>query len=108
MDFVAEFTGVRRQRLSLASTLFGDLGVDGADGWELIEAFGKRFHVDLSSFRADRHFGPESSAVAPFVLLWWSVSFPFRKKQTPEERSGLRAIRIADLIAAAEHSRWSL
>jgi Protein of unknown function (DUF1493) len=109
MDFVAEFTGVRRQRLSPASTLLGDLGVDGADGWELIETFGERFHVDLSSFHADRHFGPEGLPIyAPFVWLWWLVNFPFRKRHTPEERSGLRAIRIADLVAAAQDRRWTL
>ena len=109
MDFVAGCTGVRPPRLSPASTLFGDLGVDGADGWELIEAFGERFHVDLSSFHADRHFGPEGLPVyAPFLWLWWLVSFPFRPGQTPEERAGLRAIRISDLMAAAREGRWTL
>ena len=109
MNFVAEFTGVRRQRLSPVSTLLGDLGVDGADGWELIEAFGEKFHVDLSSFRADQHFGPEGLPIyTPFLGLWWLVSFPFREKQTPEERSGLRAIRITDLVEAAKGRRWML
>jgi hypothetical protein len=109
MDFVAEFTGVRPPRLSPASTLFGDLGIDGADGWKLIEAFGERFHVDLSSFHADRHFGPEGFHIlAPVLWLWWLVSSFFRPKQTPEERAGLRAIRISDLIAAARERRWTL
>jgi Protein of unknown function (DUF1493) len=107
MDFVAEFTGVKRQRLSPNSTLFGDLGVDGEDGWQLIKSFGDRFEVDLSSFRADQHFGPEGGSF-PFALLWWLVSFPFRKRQPPEERSGLRTIRIADLVAAAKDKRWTL
>ena len=109
MAFVAEFTGARPPRLSPTSTLFGDLGVDGADGWELIESFGQKFHVDLSSFRADRHFGPEGLPVyAPLLWLWWLVSFPFHQRQTPEERAGLRAIRISDLIAAARERRWVL
>lgn len=109
MEFVAEFTGVRRQQLTLASTLLGDLGIDGADGWELIEAFGQKFEVDLSAFRADRHFGPEGLPIhAPFVWLWCLVSWPFRKPQTPEEHAGLRAIRISDLIAAAKEKRWTL
>ncbi len=109
IGFVAQFSGVRAQRLSGATTLFGDLGIDGADGCELIEAFGERFHVDLSSFRADRHFGPEGLAIyAPIQWFWWLVSFPFHAKQTPEERAGLRAIRISDMIAAAKEKRWML
>ena len=109
IEFVAEFTGVRRQRLGLTSTLFGDLGVDGADGWELIEAFGQKFQVDLSAFRADQHFGPEGLPIhAPFVWFWSLVSWPFRKRQTPEEDAGLRAIRISDLIAAANEKIWTL
>ena len=109
MDFVAEFTGVDPLRLSPHSTLFGDFGIDGADGWELIEEFGKKFHVDLSSFDANQHFGPEGLLFyAPFLWLWWLVSSPFRPRQTPEERAGLRAIRISDLIAAAAGKRWNL
>jgi hypothetical protein len=107
MDFVAEFIGVKCERLSPASTLFGDLCVDGADGWELIEAFGERFQVDLSSFHADQHFGPEASS-SPFHLLAWLVSFLFHRRQTPEERAGLQPIRIADLVAAAKDKRWTL
>jgi acyl carrier protein len=109
MDFVAEFTGVKRQRLTLASTLLGDLGIDGADGWELVKGFGQKFQVDLSAFRADRHFGPEGLPIyAPFILLWWLISWPFRKKQSPEERAGLTAIRVSDLITAAREKRWTL
>ena len=109
MDFVTEFTGVERQRLTPATTLFGDLGIDGADGWELIEAFGQKFQVDISTFRADRHFGPEGLPIyAPFVWLWCLVSWPFRKRQTPEEQASLRAIQISDLIAASKERKWTL
>ena len=109
MDFVSEFTGVKRSRLTLASTLFGDLCVDGADGWELMKSFGQRFQVDLSAFEADRHFGPEGLPIhAPFIFLWHLLSFPFRNRKTPEDDAGLQAIRITDLIAAAREKRWTL
>jgi hypothetical protein len=109
MDFVAKFTGTKRQQLTPATTLFGDLGVDGADGWELIEAFGQKFHVDLSAFRADRHFGPEGLPIyTPVVWLWWLLSLPFRKKQTPEERAGLTPIHISELIQSARERKWNL
>jgi hypothetical protein len=109
MDFVSEFVGVKRSRLTLTSTLLGDLGVDGADGWELIESFGKKFQVDLSGFRADRHFGPEGLPIyALFVWLWRFVSWPFCRSQTPEDRARLKPIQIGDLIAAARDRRWTL
>jgi len=109
LDFVAEFTGVKRERLTLDSTLCGDLRIDGADGWELVEEFGRRFEVDLSNFHGECHFQREGLPIgAPFVWLVCLVSRPFRKKQTPEEETGLRPIRIADLIQAAEEGRWLL
>jgi hypothetical protein len=107
LDFVAEFAGIPRQRLKPATTLLGDLGVDGADGWELVEEFGQRFQVDLSAFRFERHFGPEGlPTYAPLVWLSWLVSWPFRRKQSPEVRAGVTAIRVSDLIAAARDKRW--
>jgi len=109
MRFVADFTGVKRERLSPATTLFGDLGVDGADGWELVEAFGKRFQVNLSTFRADRHFGPEGLPVwGPLVWFCLVATWPFRKRKSPEEEAGLMAISIGDLVAAAREERWLL
>ena len=109
IDFVADFTGVKRERLTPASTLFGDLGVDGADGWELIEKFGQKFQVDLSGFRADHHFGPEGlPTYAPFMWLWFLVSLPFRKRRSAEDEAGLKPIRISDLILATIEKRWTL
>ena len=95
-EFVAELTGAERRRLTLATTLVGDLGVDGDDGWDLVESFGEKFEVDLSTFRGDEHFGPEGLSIfAPLGLVWSLVSWPFRKKQTPEESAGLRASLLA-------------
>jgi hypothetical protein len=87
--------------------LFGDLGVDGADGRELIEEFGKTFSVDLSDFRSDNHFGPEGLPLsAPFQWLWFFVSWPLRKNGTSAEGAGLKAIRIADLVAQSK--QWTI
>lgn len=109
VEFVAEFTGASSALLSPASTLFGDLGVDGNDGRELIASFGKRFHVDLSSFHPERHFGPDGlSLCTPFLWFWWLVRFPFIPRQSPEERVGLSPIRIGDLSLAARERKWTL
>jgi acyl carrier protein len=109
--FVAEVTGYSPERIKQESTLFGDLRIDGADGWELIEAFGKKFCVDIHGFRPDRHFGPEALPLsAPFQWLWYLISWPFTKRddRTPEEAAGLEPIRIADLVEAAQSKHWTL
>jgi len=109
IDFVAELTGVKRERVTPTSTLYGDLGIDGTDGWELIKKFGQKFQVDLSGVRSDHYFGPEGLPIyAPIIWLWFVVSLPFRKRQSPEEDAGLKPIRISDLILAAQEKRWTL
>lgn len=109
--FVADFTGFAPGKIKQESTLFGDLGVDGADGWELVDAFGKEFSVDIRNFHSDRHFGPEGLPLsAPFQWLWYLVSWPFKKsdKRTPEKAAGLKPIQIADLIAVARSKQWTI
>jgi hypothetical protein len=89
----------------METTLFGDLGVDGADGPELIQAFAKEFRVDISSFDACRHFGPE----AGFSLLHSIVQF-FRMEVLGEDvhsAADKLPIAIRDLVTAAEVKRWS-
>lgn len=108
LQFVAEFTGVRRDRLSLASTLMGDLGVAGDDGVHLLEQFGKRFQVDLFLCLPERHFGPEEPA-SPLSILRWLVGFLAGDcHKTPEERAELMPIHISDLVVSAGEGRWSL
>jgi len=40
---------VRVEKLRPETTLSGDLGTDGDDGVELLEGFGRKFSVDMSS-----------------------------------------------------------
>ncbi len=96
---------MRIDRLTLDSTLFGDLGTDGADGWELIEAFGKEFDVDISGFDPSKHFGPECGG-NPLTLVIWFVEEVVRRRN-PHEVWGLTPISIRDLVEAAETKRWT-
>ena len=102
--FVANETRANPKRIGLDTTLFGDLGVDGEDGRELIEAFGKEFSVDVSSFRHSRHFGPEGGgclfAAVPYLLL----THVFRADH--HSLAGVTPIRVSDLVTAAETHRW--
>lgn len=109
IEFVSAFTGFKPERLHRHTTLYGDLGVAGDDGWDLIQAYGKKFQVDLTGFEPVRHFGEEGvSVLAPFALLWMVLRFPFRQRRTPEEEAHLRVVRIADLVAFARAGRWMI
>ncbi len=93
--FVARERGMSPAKVSLESSLFHDLGTDGDDGVELLQAFAREFHVDLGSIRWDQHFGPEA-AFNPFCLLshsWW------RRRFLP--------VTVADLVQCARAHRWS-
>jgi hypothetical protein len=103
--FVADFTQVKRDKLTPSTTLVGDLKIAGLDGLDLMKAFGKRFGVDLSRFDWSRHFGDEGSA-NPFLLVWFVCRRLFSEKKTPEAAGGLQPIRISDLILAARQKKW--
>lgn len=106
-DFVAEHRSVDRSRLSGATTLFGDLGIDGDDGYELLLAFSRRFDVDMTACDANRYFGPEGGCM-PIAPLYWLFTAYRRKRygMTEEESCGLTAVTIDDLVAAAVSGKW--
>ncbi len=109
MDFVVEFTGYDRGCLTEESTIYGDVGLDGEDGCEFIRDFSEKFGVDLAAFRAGDYFGPEGLPIyAPLAFVWWLVSWPFRRRQSPEVAAGLRPVRIRDLITVAKIGKWVL
>ena len=95
--FAADELGCDVDRVRAESSLFHDLGVDGADGCEFMEAFGSRFGVDMSRFDACLHFGPEAGG-NPFVWLQWTITRSWPR---------MVPITIADLAAAAHSARWA-
>lgn len=102
--FVAGERAIRPGLLSPDATLLGDLGMDGADGWELIEAFGRAFEVDVSRFEPARHFGPEGGG-SPLSLIIWLTEV-FLGGRDVHEVWGLSPITIRDLAEAAERKCW--
>lgn len=102
-EFVASFVGVPSERISLSTTLFGDLGVDGEDGSDLLVAFGEHFNVDLSALDVTKHFGSEG--IWPWAPLYWVVLW--LRSGTPEQKARLSPITIADLVRAAESGKWN-
>jgi hypothetical protein len=106
--FVADFTRNPVECIKPQTTLFGDLGIDGDDGDEILSAFMRRFDVDMSSCRPV-HFGPEG--FVPWAPLYWlALAWRSRaeKQSTPESRARLMPITIQDLIDSAKAKRWTI
>lgn len=60
-SFVSESLSLREEEkrsLSADTRLLHDLGMDGTDAVEFMEAFSEEFDVDMSEFEFDRHFWP--------------------------------------------------
>jgi len=98
-QFVASELRLPIEQLTLSTSIQNDLHVDGADGWELMEAFWKRFGVDPGDYRDNFHFGPEAGGCNPFILIFYLFrpnSFKFK----------LIPITIGDLTEAARSKRW--
>lgn len=100
--FVSSECGVDRNSLTADTSLFGDLCIDGADGYELLQALGREFGVDMRACDPGLHFGPECVCIS--ALMNWIV-YAFRSG-TPEQRVGLLPVRIMDLLQSAKSGRW--
>lgn len=95
--FVSEFFACRPERLTPTTRLFHDLGVDGADGWEFMAAFGQRFEVNMGEFFAALHFNDEGGCNPVLVLLWLLYRPRFLR---------LVPITLGDLVEAARSKQW--
>lgn len=71
MDLVAFETGCPRRKLSLDTTIEGDLRTTGDDAWELIERLHKEFQIDFTAMQFDRHFDPEVPPHSIAGAIWW-------------------------------------
>jgi acyl carrier protein len=135
IEFIAEQSGMKPDKLTASSRLLQDVGVDGDDAVEFFAEFEKRYVADLAPLYAHwgRHFGPEGFGtpmsflvmllllIVPIVLIPLGVSpmwsggaelvgiliwfWPLR--QWPLKDNTI-AITVADLVSAAETRRWPL
>jgi acyl carrier protein len=101
-SFVLKFWPASKGPLSPDTRLLDDLGMDGTDAMEFMEAFSKEFDVDMSEFEFDSHFGSEGfSPVDVFYLLYCLLGRIFKK-----DLSGLIPITLRDLVSAAKAKKW--
>lgn len=98
--FVVEYWGEPKSGLSAETSINDDLGMDGDDGLEFMEAFSRRFAVDLAAFPYDNYFGVEASAT-PISLIASAL-----RRLTTGKWTTLSPLTVRQLAEAAENGRW--
>jgi len=63
----------------------------------LVRAFSQRFDVDVTSFRVERHFGPQE----PFHPLHWALRLLAQR-----DRYGFAPLPLSLFVVAARLGRW--
>ncbi|HMD39806.1 MAG TPA: DUF1493 family protein [Candidatus Acidoferrum sp.] len=131
---VSRGSGIPREKLTSASRLSYDLGMEGDDAVEFFERFADEFKVDLSGLSQDwnRYFAPEGVTLAaalvvigPILLLSFAIEkifsglafglslllgfliwiFPFYYFMRRRSQRSPQ-ISIQDLVAYAEGGTW--
>lgn len=104
IELVAYGTGYKKEKISAQSRLFQDFGLDGIDGYNLLEAVREEFDIDFSTFHFDRHFGPEAGVD---IFSWLNMIFFQRDKLS---KNGMRVkkvpITVLDLYEAARTKKF--
>jgi hypothetical protein len=108
--FISQECGVSIQKLSLQTTLLGDIGIDGCEAVEFFEKFSQEFEVDMSEFDIDKHFGSEGYPLhilllLPIHLIIFVIRYLLHLRDI-HEIAGFTPITIADLVKAAESGKW--
>src|SRR5574341_1350507 len=126
-EFIAEQIGRGKVPVSPDTRLREDLGVDGDDAADLLEACSTKFSVDLSTLHFTQHFGTEgvpmhvSAAAVAFLglaassvffwpwtaVLWGLASLAIIVCTIRRQRADKPGtLRVSHLIGAAVAGRW--
>ena len=95
-QLLARQMGVRENKVTMATRLRHDLGMDGADAWEFLDAFCEEFSVDMTYFPHDSYFGGEM--VFSFVDMYYLL---FNRSKLKK-----RELTVRELVALTETKRW--
>ncbi len=98
--FVAEYWEEPKSRLSAETSINQDLGMDGDDGDEFMQAFSRRFAVDLGTFPYDNYFGVEAAAT-PI-----SITVTLFRRLTTGKWSKHSPLTLRQLAEAVENGSW--
>ncbi len=115
VDLVSYHSGYKKEKISLETSFFHDLGVDRDDGNELITEFMDKFKVDIGSLEYDRHFGSGGANIRGCLmyiplLLFGVVSLIFLplKKLKKIISPNFERLTVQDMVDAAKAGKWVL
>ena len=98
--FVAEYWEEPKNRLFAETSINIDLGMDGDDGVEFMQAFSRRFAVDLERFPHDNYFGVEAAAT-PLSIIVSMIRW-----LTTSRSTNLSPLILRQLAVAVEKGSW--
>ncbi len=87
--------GNSRSEINRSTRIFEDLRIDGDDAFELLDAFRKKFNVDMSGFNINEYFGPEGLDSIGFIISIFS-----------KNSVDLKPLTLGDLEEAAKAGKW--
>jgi hypothetical protein len=79
-----------------------DFGVAGLDGYDYMEAFSKKFDVDLTDFNWGYYFGPEQG-ISPISLILYLY---LKIRGNRENSCNLPSITIGHLVECVQKGKW--
>jgi acyl carrier protein len=94
--FVSEYSGVKDTSILMTSELENDLKIYGDDSIDLINAYSKKFNVDISNFKFRDFIAPEGDTLLPLIAN--SISSRLEKKKRYD-------LKILDLVNGVNYGK---
>ncbi len=108
ISFLRSFSGRPKEEITLQTRLVSDLGIEGDDGHELLEAFMDEFDVRMTDVDTFNYFDDEPPYSSYSVLLPVVLKvFPKYRRFAVNAWRGRREILIRDLVVSAEQGFWN-
>lgn len=108
IDFVSQYLSLSKDEATPDTSLRHDLGVDGDDAVEFLQAFSIKFNVDISSIQIEKHFGPERGPGPLFLLYPVMLLLKWLFDWNPKVHNSFIPIKIKDLVDFVSHGRWPI
>lgn len=105
MNLIREETLLPFSKISLNSTLLGDLGIDGDDAWDVFERCQAKYHLDLSEFEFQRYFRNEPCFKGP-IYFWRKLKY--RDEQIAAQKEPITVLMLIDACASGAWRRNAL
>lgn len=102
-----QMSGAQRDRLTPQTRLARDLGLDGDEAGEFMDAFATKFDVDMEGFYWLRYFGDEGwNMLTPATTLVARALSPAFRRRWRAAQEAEREITLAHLTEVVEAGRW--